>query len=220
MKKMKLSFLVLALSSAVVMPSYGFDIPGVKKESAASGGQSVDASGLQEGLVKKYVAANVEINTAQTLLAQSLGLKDSAASLEANAKALSSGNLDQKSLSGINQTSENVNQQISAAMAESKPLSDDSKKLYAESLPHFVKGMGISKDLPAELKTFSSSAQQQISAASMIDKLKVKDKLAVGMYLVSDAPKFITNTSSTLKSVLTYAKANKIETPKNATDVL
>jgi len=220
MKKAKLSLIALALASIIAMPSYALDLPGLKKDKGASTEQSVDASALQDGLVKKYVGANLEINTAQSLLAESLGLKDSAAALQANAKALSAGNLDEKGLTRVSQSSEETNKLVAAAMAEGKPLSEESKKKFTESLPHFIGGMGLTKDLPNEAKSFTSAAQQQISSASMMDKLKVKDKLATGVYVATDAPKFISSSANTLKSILAFAKTNNIPVPKNATDVL
>ena len=212
------------LTSITATSVFAFDlpkIPGVQSTSAAPAAPAgTDAVAMQEGVVKNYVDAAAHVNEAQIHLAKAFDLKDEVAKLEAEATALQSSSVDKSTLEKQKKTSADLNAEVEKRISNGAQLSDVGKKEYAASLLPFATGVAKSTKLPAELQSFATAAQQQISSASIMDKMQVTNKLSVGTYLVSNAPGFIANTATSFKQIVTYAQSNKIPVPKEATDAL
>jgi hypothetical protein len=218
MRKVIFSAILTSIAATSVLAFDLPKIPGVQSTSAAPAG--ADAVAMQEGVVKKYVDAATDVNEAQTHLAKAFDLKDQVATLEAEATALKSGSVDKSTLEKQTQTSAALNDEVAKKISSGTQLSDEGKKEYSASLVPFAKGVAKSTKLPAEIQSFSTAAQQQISSASLMEKAKITSKLSAGTYLVSNAPGFISNTASSFKQIVTYAQSNKIPVPKEATDAL
>ena len=122
LKKIALTTLLLALPSLLM----GFGLPKVpglgKKEAAAAAG--VDTSALQGDLITKFIAAQAEINAAQTHLAEALGIKGKVADLKAQQQKLESGEeLSKDELKKVKKNSDEANKLIRKKMKEGVELS-------------------------------------------------------------------------------------------------
>ena len=194
-------------------------VPGITG-GASTATSTADAGGMQDSLIKKYVDAARDINTAQTHLANAFGLKDKTTLLEATGKALESGAVDKSSIEKQMSLSNTLSEEIKKKIAGGAQLSDEGKKEYAASLEPLATGVMKVSKLSPDLATFADSAKQQLSSGSLVEKAQITNKLSSGMYLVTNAPSFISNTSSSLKQILNYGQNNKIPLPKEATDIL
>jgi hypothetical protein len=209
--------LIMAATSALA-----FDLKVPKLNDAqpqqASGGNAIS---MQDGLVARYVEASRQVNTAQTELLYAFGLKDKAAALEAEAKALSSGaTLDKDGIEKQKKLSDDANAAIQAKMDSGAELSAEGKQHYAKSISPFAAGVAITTKMPNDLTAFSNAAQSQIQSSSVLDKVKVTSKLSSGLYLVKELPGYSVNLLSCLNKIVTYAKKNQIPVPKDATAAL
>ena len=217
------------LVSAVLVasaPAFAIDLkmPSVNKSQGSSAAGSTttgDALAMQEGVVAKYAEASRELNTAQTELLYAFGLKDQAAALEAQAKALASGaTLDKDAIEKQKKLSDQANAAIQAKLDSGEQLSAEGKAHYAKSLAPYAAAVGITTKMPNDLSSFSTSAQSQIQSASMMEKVKVTSKLSAGTYLVKELPGYSANLLSCLGKLVSFAKKNQIEVPKDATAAL
>ncbi|MDM4772959.1 hypothetical protein [Solimonas sp. SE-A11] len=195
-------------------------LPGVGASAEAQTAPAGDASGMQDSVIKTFVAGSIEISTAQASLLRAFDLKDQAAALEADAAALKSGATDQSTLSKATQSSKSASDEIAKRIAAGQPLSEEGKQHYVASLVPFAKGLVITSKLPPELKTFGDAAKQQVQAASLMDKASVTSKLAPGMYLVKEAPGYTSNAIDAFKKIVTFAQSNSIPVPADATAAL
>ena len=215
----------LVVASALLGMSvnlYALDLPkmgGGKKEQAPAG--SADASSMQEGIVRQYDAASAELMTAQSRLFTAFGLKDEAAKLETAAKALQSGNVSNGD--GVKKTvqmTKDADLKIKEEMKKTSALTDEGRKHYATAFLPYAKGVVATNKILPELKKFSEAATSQVKNAGLMDAPKLQSKLSAGMYLVSNLPGHASLLASTSKDMLTYAKNNNIEVPKDASDML
>ena len=211
---------LVMLATAIVFfgspPAFSFDMPKLPGASAAAA-SAVDASAMQESIVRTFISGSSKINEAQIELAKAFDLKEQVAALEADAKALGSGATDQSTLDKATQNSKAANDAIAKHLADGKPLSEEGKKHYVASLSPFASGLLITAKMPADLKEFGASAQQQVQSASLIQKASVVSKLAPGMFLVKELPGYTANALDSFKKIVTYAKSNSIPIPADAT---
>lgn len=219
----KLSAIVMAgVLLGVSVNIHAFDLPkmgGGKKQEASTG--SADASSMQEGIVRQYDAASKELATAQARLLSAFGLKDEAAKLEAAANALGSGTVSTADEIKKNAVlTEAANKAITEKMNDKTVLSDEGRKHYASAFLPYAKGLVATNKILPELKKFSEASSSQLKNAGVMDLPKLKSKLSAGMYLVSNLPGHVGMLTSTSGKMLTYAKENKIEVPKDASSML
>jgi len=219
----------LVLASLLSLPCalYAFDLPkipglGSKSDSAAATTtDNVDAMAMNDDLVKKYVAAQLELNASQTFLSQALGLSDQIALLNAEKTALSSGNvMDESGLKKDAEVSGNNIKLINEQMTQGHKLTDEERAAFIQSLPHLISAVSLTKQLPSSFERFIDSSKRQIISANLTEKMSVTNKLKSGMYVVSNTPSLVGNLLSTMKNVMAYAKSNDIEVPKNAESVI
>lgn len=222
MKKQVAVLIVVGGLMGLVASVYAFDLPGMggsKSQSTESSGP--DAVALQEGIVRQYNAASAELLTAQALLAKAFGSKEDAAKAEEEAKALRSGNVsDEDSIKKTVATSKEIDAKTKEWMGKNVALSDEGRKLYASAFIPYAKAVAGTNKLLPELKKFSEAATAQIKSAGLMDALKMKGKLAAGMYLASNLPGHASMLVGTSKNILTYAKSNNIPLPKDPTGEL
>jgi hypothetical protein len=194
-------------------------LPGMGGSAAAPA--AGDALAMQEGVVRDYVAASLEISAAQLALAKAFDLKDAAAKLEAQITALKSGaTLDKDAIEKQKKLSEEAQAAIGAKIAENAQLTEEGKKYYAQSLPPFASGLLLTTKMPEKLKTFSDAAKSQIGAANMMEKAQVTTKLSAGTYLAKELPGYTQRLGDSFKKIVTYAQKNSLPVPADATDVL
>jgi len=219
-KNIVLAISMVAIGVSASTLAFDLKLPTKPAEQSAtpSGG---DAVGMQEGVVRKYVEASKQLNTAQTELLYAFGLKDQAAALEAQAKALGSGaTLDKDGIEKQKKLSDDANKAIQEKIDSGAQLTAEGKQHYVKSLSPYAAAVGITTKMPNELTSFSSAAQSQIQSASVLEKTKVISKLSAGTYLVKELPGFSTGLLSCLGKIVSYANKNQIPVPKDATAAL
>lgn len=215
----KVTVFMAAVLTVGSVAAFDLKVPSVnKQESAPAGGNAVQ---MQEGVVRKYVEASGLLNKAQTELLYAFGLKDKAAALEAQAKALGSGaTLDKDGIEKQKKLSDDANKAIQEKVDSGAQLDAEGKKHYAASLSPFGGAVAITTKMPNDLSSFSSAAQSQIQSASPMDKLSVTSKLSSGVYLAKELPGYSAGLLSCLGKLVTYANKNQIPVPKDATAAL
>jgi len=222
MTKKLLATVVASVLLGMSANLYAFDLPkagGGKKEQAPAG--SADAASMQEGIVRQYNAASEELVKAQLSLAKAFNLKDVAEKLETVAKGFGSGNVSNED--GVKKTmatTKEADAAINEKMKDASALSDEGRKHYASAFLPYAKGVVATNKILPELKKFSEAATSQIKNAGMMDMPKLKSKLSAGMYLASNLPGLVGMLTSTSGKMLTYAKENNIEVPKDASSML
>jgi hypothetical protein len=218
-KNFAVAISIIAIAASASTLAFDLKLPTKATEQAApSGGNAID---MQEGVVRKYVEASKLLNTSQTELLYAFGLKDQAATLEAQAKALGSGaTLDKDGIEKQKKLSDDANAAIQAKLDSGAQLTAEGKEHYAKSLSPYAGAVGITTKMPNDLTSFSNAAQSQIQSASVLEKAKVVSKLSAGTYLAKELPGFSGNLFSCLGKLVTFAKKNQIAVPKDATAAL
>jgi hypothetical protein len=179
----------------------------------------VDASASQDQLVTTYVAASSETMLGQSKMADALGLKDQAAELAAKAEALKSCST-KDCISDSTTVSEGDQKKIDEAQAKSTDVTDAAKATFSDGLKHYGLGLAGTVALKNSAMNFQQSAQAQITSASLLDKMSVTKKLAVGTYVATNLPGHIANLGSGLKSAVSFAQSHGIPVPTDATAAL
>jgi hypothetical protein len=204
-----LGILTIALSIGVAVDASAFGLPkigGSDDSAGTSNAETMDSvMTQQDSLVKTYQLSMVDILSAQVLLLEAHGMKEEAAKVASAAEALGKGAVDKNEFDKTMELSESANEDISKKMGEQEALTSDGRKMYQEALFPYASGIGKMAQLKPELEKFMQSASAQVKSASMMDKLKVKKKLDVGMYLATKAPGYFTDVASTTNKILTYA---------------
>ena len=177
---------------------------------------AADALDQQAELMEQVTKSLTSLANAQTLMAEALGLKEEAAIAAQNASDLEAGGLTgsddmEKRLA----SSDTVTDAIEAKMAEGEQLSDESKKIFASSLPPYgVGSVGMvtsAKSAATTASNLTSSADPQILAK--IDELK--SIVSFG----KAAPSIISGFKDTTGSIIKFAQANNIDTSELEADI-
>ena len=87
-------------------------------------------------------------------------------------------------------------------------LSEEKKKEIAKSIPPFIAAIVEAKDLPQTAKNWADAAKSEMKG---LGALKLRNKLAVPLYIVPKIPKDIANWFKVSKTLVTFAKANGVE---------
>lgn len=189
-------------------------IPSLGGGSSSSGGG--DASAQQDQLVRAYVGADKEVLTAQSKMADAVGLKDRAAQLQATSDALGAG-ATKENLEASETMQSEASQEIQAKLKDGNVKLDAAgKKKFSEGLGSL--GRGIAKY--ATLKGPIASFQSSLTGGGVAGALGAASKLNAGRYIVGSTPGHVKNLSSTLSTAVSYAKSNDIPVPADATAAL
>lgn len=209
----KVSILAAILLPVSLFAGFGgMKLPGVGKETKESSNTvEVDASQLQDSLVKDYLEASTNISMAQEKLLEAYGQKELAAKLKTlREEVLSADKPSKQDLKRQSEVTDEANEVIAQNLGQEAELDEAGKKLYQESVPHMVKGsVGIAK-LSKSAGDFADNAKDEIKAAGMMGAAKVKQKLDVGLYVAPRVPKLVGNTMKTAKMLVSYGKKAKI----------
>jgi len=220
---MKLLSKIALVSFVTVMavPAHSFglgDLKKLKKAEEVTATPAVDSYSAQEGLVKQYNKAASDITSAQQMFAEALGLKQEVVDIQEAIDALKSGSvMDKDTIARVAELSAELNDKLQAKVAEGDELSAESKKKYASAFLPLFKGLYESNKIGGEATKFIDGAQQTISTASMMDKLKVTKKLSAGMYVAKEMPGFTMSLFNTSKSLFSFAKSQSITVPADPT---
>lgn len=202
----KLSTIVAAslISLSAVGVAHAFSIPGIGSSKSAP---AADLTGQQASLIGAYNKANQQVVTAESTLAQALGLKTEAEKLKANSKALTEG-ATSDSLSAANVAiSENATALVDK-LKENPQLDKNSKVLYAKGLIELVGGVKKYTGLSKNVSDMSSSLSANPMAAA---------NLQPAVTVVKDFPSSMTKLKDTLTAAIAFAKTNGIPVPADAT---
>ncbi|WOJ93695.1 hypothetical protein R0135_00665 [Congregibacter variabilis] len=197
------------------------DVSATVTDEAGAAAVPMDALSMQDALVVNYLSAAALINQSQILLADAFGLKDEAAELRAQSEVLSGGTvLDKDALETASEVSERANEAIAKKLAEGEDLTDDAKQIYASAFGPYLKGLALTAGLSDDFGSFGNAAKNRLVSAPMMQKLSVKKELAAGTYILTSVPGFTKDLYDTSKSLLSFASAQSIPVPDDATDAL
>jgi hypothetical protein len=203
-KIVMMSSIALFLIQPVAM-AYELKLPTKSSDSSSS----VDINSLskqQDDLVKTLNAGLRDLSDSQKIMAEALGLKDAAVLADTNANNLKKGELTGKDeISKAVANSEEANKIIQAELKKGTVLSDESKALFVTSLVPYGKGsVGM-------IVTGKKAAEAAKSLTTTLD-LTVLSKLGNLIYIAKEAPKLMTAFTSTTGQLLSFSKANGIDT--------
>lgn len=209
----------IAVSVAVIaIPGAAFaqfSIPSILGGSSKSNGSSAqpDLSGQQTTLVKNYVAADTEVLTANSKMAEALGLKDKAADASAVAQQLSTGSTaDKSSAETSDKAIADTGGAISQKLAEKPALDAQAKEKFAEGIGHLAKGVIKFSNMHNDVTSMGTN----LKSASPMQMLS----LGGATYVVSHFPTSAMNVGKALKNSIDFAKSNNIPVPADATQAL
>jgi len=179
-----------------------------------------DLTGSRDKAIGGYLEATKELVISLEKAAEAFGVKKEVLEKLAEAKALKEGNINDKDLKKARKASEEAQEIIEQKMQETKEPSVESKKLMGESMVHLGKGIKKEKDLVTEVKNLADQAKGALSSASIQDKFKVKGIASTALVLSKNIPQDLKLIKDILSTYITYAKANNIKVPIDATNLL
>jgi hypothetical protein len=188
-------------------------LPGVSNVVGGGGSAAPagDLGGQQDVLVRSYVAANKDVLTANSKMAEALGLKDAAATSKATSDALTEG-ATKDNLEASNKAVSASTDAVAAELAKQPVLDAQSKALFATGLGHLATGVHKYVGVGKNVKVMGSS----LSSASPL----MLPKLQSAVYVVSNFPSSMTSVSTALKNAISFAQSHDIPVPADATQAL
>lgn len=205
-------------SLCVAQPAFAFGVPNMPK--APSLGSGSPAANDGSAFYRDFTQARAELNIAQLYLAKAFDLKDEVTLLEAEKLTLASGTLDRDGYKKSKELSETCSQKINARIDQGAVLSAEGRQHYQASIPHLLAGTLVSLRLVEDAKALAQSAQSAASSGSMLEKVSLARTATSTALIAKEIPGFVMDTTRAYKKVLSYGQANKIPTPKDATDAL
>lgn len=207
-------------------------IPGLTSSStstsslSSSSSASSSTNGLaaqQDQLVHAYVTADAETVQGQAKLAEALGLKDQAAKLNAEAKALQSGStVTDDEVKQADTVINDAQPAIDAKLQQSQNLSDESKQTYGQGLLHLAVGVndtvklrGPATQFGAEISQKGASPQGWVSGGIFLSHFH---KFQAGLYVAKHLPHHLGTVSNGLQNAISFAQNHGIPVPPDATD--
>jgi len=189
------------------LPGMGSDEPAISATSALD---------QQAELMDQVSEALTNLSSSQALMAEALGLKEEAAIAQQNADSLAEGgitgsdDMDKKLAS-----SDSVNSAIEQKLDEGTELDEESKKIFAASIPPY--GLG-SVGMVTSAKTASSTATSLTASSDPAILAKLGD-LKTLINFGKAAPSIITGFKDTTSKIIKFAQANNIDTSELEADV-
>ena len=208
----KIVAISIAASVLAVTPlshaQFGNLLGSVKSITGSGSGGGSDIGVQQDQLVRSYVAAGKDVSTANSPLADALGIKAQVIDATATSDSLSAKDIEAQDKAISANTAA-----VSEALKSGATLKDaEAKAKYAQGLLLLATGVkkyvGMGKD-----------AQGFTSGLSNISPLQL-GKLQAGVYVAKSAPTSVTNLTNVLKSAVDFAKSNGVEIPQDATSLL
>jgi hypothetical protein len=212
--------LVALLSLGFSNPSSAQFMDALKKTGPGDAASPDAASAQQDSFTTSFRDAYVKMLTAQGILLEAFGQKEDAAALKAEAESLQSGPIDKDAIKKVKSSSSRAAATVNEKMESEVALDASSKETFAEAIPVLVQGTLLTAQLPAEAKTFSDSAQNALTSASLMGKAKLTNKFKTGTYLATQVPDLLATSGDNYKKVLTFANKQEISVPEDATSLL
>ena len=207
-KNMLVVAIILACAVAPIQAQAQFKLPSLgNKSPAGEAAATTPPSG--DALVTTFQQSQASVLTAQGTLAEALGLKDQAMLAQAEAKRMSSGQLDLDGMKKNREVADSLQVDLAAKMATQPQLTADSRAKFTTGLVQYLQAVVGARNLLVQSQQYTSS----IGANPMALVGKAKAALWVG----KETPGYLKGLVDTSKAMLDYAKRNDIKTPANAT---
>jgi len=200
-----------------MQPTYAFNLSSPLGGSSSSG--ATDNMAAQDALVKSFVASQIEVFKAQSLLAQAYGLKDQAKLCDDQANTLQSTSVDSDTLKKTVDLSNNAMDQISDQQKKQASLTDDEKRFYVQSLPHFALGVIGTHDVVEKAATFTSGVKNSGSSVGGLLSMGTS-KLASGMFIAKATPSYSKNLFDVFRKTVTIGENSGVKAPADVTSAL
>lgn len=201
----------------MTMPAFAqLGLPRVPSAIGGNGAASISSGDFYQ----TFREARVQMNAAEIILAEALGLNEEAALLRAEADRLSQGSITSDEVSSSIQTSKTTQAAITERMNEGEALDGAGKAKMAEAMPPLAVGTILTAQLPEAANNFASRLQSEASSASFSRRVQATRKATTAANLARDIPGFVNQTLSNYRTILGFAETNDIPLPDNATDAL
>jgi len=218
--KLKLAVGIAATLLVATSANAQFHLPSALGGSAAASPSSSagDPMVAQDALVKSFVGSQIEVLTAQSLLAQAYGLKDQADLLDSQQRALQGGAVDTDTLKKTVDISSKANDEITEQQDKKTVLTAEEKGYYSQSLPHFAKGVMGTHGVIAQAAKFTSAAKGSMTGLSGLGGGLTK--LKAGAFVARSTPSYSKNLFDVFRKTMSISQSNGVKTPSDATQAL
>ncbi|MFC5428361.1 hypothetical protein ACFPTO_06010 [Paraburkholderia denitrificans] len=209
------SLFIAASAHAFGLPAALGGAPSANSTSSSSN----DNLASQDALVKAFVASEIEVLTAESLLEQAYGKKDTAKLCDDQVKALQNTSVDSDTLEKTVDVSKKAGAEIADQQSKQAALSDDEKKFYIQSLPHFAKGVIGTHDVVTKAATFASGLKgsgSNIGGMLSGGMLKLKS----GMFIAKSTPEYSKNLFEVFRKTVMIGQNSGVKIPADATSAL
>lgn len=212
----------IALIGSIGVAHAQFKLSSLTGGSATTADDGTAADAQKEGvssdaLVRSFIASNQEILMAQKFLALAYGEKDKAALLQAESDALKSPGVGKDELKKAVDLSTRTNEELAAKQAEKTTLSEEEKKLYVQSLPHFARGVVGTKKLVTDAGSFGQNAKGSMLHAGLGAGMS---KMKAGLFVAKATPGYSKSVFDTFRKTVSIGKSNGVKMPADATAAL
>jgi hypothetical protein len=218
----------LALLSASGAQAFQFKLPAALGGNAASAdttaaanAEAGDPATAQDSLVRTFVASRIEVLNAQEELAKAYDLNEQADILASERQALSSGGVTEASqIQTSMDKSAAANDAIAAKQAGQATLSEEGKRHYAASLPHFVKGVVGTQQLIVQVAKFTTSMKKSLTGGGLAGLGAGVTKLKAGLVVAKGTPAYSKQVFDMFHKTMAISQSNGIKAPADATQAL
>ncbi|MEG1767423.1 MAG: hypothetical protein RR311_03095 [Comamonas sp.] len=211
MKKiLALSFACAILAASPLSHAQFGNLLNSAKSAVGGSGSSAgaDMGAQQDQLVRTYMAAGKDVVTANSHLADALGIQAQVVNDAATSDAFSAKDIEaqDKAISASSAA-------VSEALKSGATLKDaEAKTKYAKGLLFLATGV-------KKYTNMGKDAQSFTSGISGVSPLQI-GKFQSGLYIAKGVPTSVSNLTSVLKSAVDFAKSNGVDIPKDATGLL
>lgn len=209
-------FATIAIAGAAIIgaPSVsyaGFALPSIPGLGNGSAGATADLGGQQDQLVKGYVSANKDVLTANSQMAEALGLKDESVKAKATADSLTEG-ATKGALDDSNKEMGSSTDAVAAELKKAPQLDAAAKATFGAGLISLVSGVTKYVGLGGNVKDMATHL-------SSVSPLQLP-KLQSAVFVVSKFPSALSSVSASLKNAVSFAQSHDIPVPADATKAL
>lgn len=203
----------LAVLTAPAATGAQFKLPKLLGQSSA---QSNDAAVSGDALVQTFVGSNKEVLLAQAFLAEAYGMKDKAALLRSESETISSHGITSDQIAKAVDLSKSASEEIAARQSQQAQLSAEEKKLYVQSLPHFVKGVVGTRKLVDQAAHFTNGMKSSLAGGLGGGMTKLK----AGMAVAKATPSYSKSLFDAFRKTVMIGRKNDVKLPDDATAAL
>ena len=207
---------ITALALAASVSDAQFPGMGGKKKAGAEGGMDINAySKSVSDAVTSGLHSRLLYLDAQAKLAESLGLKTDAYVKASEAARAGEGATSDKQIEAIKSStvSPDAKKATDDALAESKEMSAESKKKFAEGGGQCFKGLIAETELLKLVQGLVQQGNSMAQSAGPMEKVKVLGMVKPVTDLVSILPGDIKELSTTVSAILKISQKQNVEIP-------